>query len=137
MAVKTDKAIVSRKVLVVDDDSLIRELLSQALSSNGYEVVQAESGEEALRIIENEKIFVQLFDMQLPGINGVELCRKSREMNPVAVRFAMTAYVSVFNLIEAREAGFDDYFVKPYTVDVILNNVANAFEKVERWRRGK
>ncbi|MFH0882002.1 MAG: response regulator [bacterium] len=137
MAAKAEKTVVSRRVLVVDDDPMIRELLSQALSSNGYEVVQAESGEEALRIIENEKIFVQIFDMQLPGINGVDLCRKSCEMNPVAVRFAMTGYISVFNLLEAREAGFDDYFVKPFSVDSILKHIEDAFEKVERWRRGK
>lgn len=137
MTAGTDKSVVSRKVLVVDDDDMIREMLAEALSARGYEVVTAESGEEALEIMEKEQIHVQLFDMQLPGINGVELCRKSREMNPVAVRFAMTAYVSVFNLLEAREAGFDDYFVKPFTLDAILKHVECAFERVERWRRGK
>jgi len=127
----------SRKVLVVDDDPQLREVLVEALSDQGYEVAAAESGEQALEILAREKIHVQLIDLQLPGINGIDLCRKLSDMDPVAQRIAMTAYVSVFNLVESREAGFDDYFVKPFTVQLILDSVEVAFGKVERWMQGR
>jgi DNA-binding response OmpR family regulator len=127
----------SRTVLVVDDEPEIRELLEHALSEKGYEVVLAETGEEALEILSERKILMQLLDLQLPGITGMDVCRKSCEMNPVAIKYAMTGYVSVFHLVECREVGFDDYFVKPFSIDMILTRIEQAFEKLDRWRRGK
>lgn len=126
----------TRKILVVDDDPQILEVVEQALSSKGIEVVTAASGEEALELLDNS-LMVYLLDLQLPGMNGIELCRKIDELNPVGIKLAMTGYVSVFHLVECREAGFDDYFVKPFKVDFLLTCVEQALEKIARWRRGK
>jgi CheY-like chemotaxis protein len=126
-----------RTVLVVDDDPQMREVLETALGERDYEVVTAESAERALEILQDRKIMMHLLDLQLPGMNGIELCRRIREFNPVAIKYAMTGYVSVFHLVECREVGFDDYFVKPFKMELMIQRVGQAFEKLERWRRGK
>ncbi len=123
------------KILVVDDDKSIRDLLTKAFGEKGYTVKTAESGEAALEILKNGNFQLQFLDLQLPGMNGIELCRRIREDNPAAVLIAMTGYVSVFHLVECRDAGFDDYFVKPFNVQVLLKAAEDAFEKIERWRR--
>ncbi len=127
---------VKKRILVVDDESTMRDLLSTAFEDEGYEVVTAESAEDALEILKNENFQVQFLDLQLPGMNGLDLCREIRPNNPVAILFAMTGYASVFHLVDCREAGFDDYFVKPFDVKLLKQATAQAFEKIDRWRRG-
>lgn len=125
------------RLLVVDDDPQIIEVVEQALSGSGIEVLKAGSGEEALEVIKENKISVFLLDLQLPGMNGIELCRQINQENPVGIKLAMTGYVSVFHLVECREAGFDDYFVKPFKIEFLMDRLEMAFNKIERWKRGK
>lgn len=125
-----------RHILVVDDEPAMRDVMSSAFRDEGYDVTTAESGEEALAILQNEPIQVQFLDLQLPGMTGLELCEAIHERNPIAISFAMTGYVSVFHLIQCREAGFEDFFVKPFKVELLLKVADQAFEKLERWRRG-
>jgi len=74
-------------------------------------------------------------DLNLPGMNGVELCRKIRKDRPIAVIHAITGYASLFELTDCREAGFDDYFTKPADMEMLLTAAQNAFEKVDRWKK--
>jgi DNA-binding response OmpR family regulator len=124
-----------KNILVVDDEEMIRNLLKEAFSRAGYTVRTAESAEAALKTLAAEKIWVMLLDLKLPGMSGVELCRKIRNDYPLAILFAVTGYASLFELSECREAGFDDYFTKPVTLSLLLEAVNGAFERLERWKK--
>jgi DNA-binding response OmpR family regulator len=89
---------------------------------------------QALEIFNREAIYVVVLDLRLFGMNGIELCKKIRQSRPLAIVYAMTGWSALFEVEECREAGFDDYFVKPMNTDMILGAVADAFAKVERWR---
>ena len=122
-----------KKILVVDDEEVIRNMLQDFLSKNGYEVRLAESAETALDILKRESFMVMFLDLKLPGISGIELCRKIRKDNDVGIIYAFTGYTDLFGLIECRRAGFDDYFTKPVKLELILQAAQDAFAKLERW----
>jgi len=127
---------VKSKILVVDDEQPIRDSLEKAFTSSGHSVVCAGSAEEALGIVQEERPQVMFLDLKLPGEDGVELCRRIRKDNPVAVMYALTGYTSVFDLVDCRNAGFDDYFVKPVELQTLMRAVNDAFEKLDRWKSG-
>ena len=122
------------KILIVDDETAIVGLLKVAFTKAGYEVFSAESAEDALEILKNEKIFVMYLDLNLPGMNGIDLCRRIKEDIPMAVIFALTGYASLFKLADCREAGFDDYFKKPVNMKTLMKTAEDAFEKINRWK---
>ncbi|MBF0223914.1 MAG: response regulator [Desulfobacterales bacterium] len=124
-----------KRVLFVDDEESIREMLKKAFITNGYSVALAESAEEALDIMKNEKFPLMFLDLNLPGMDGIELCRIARKDNPVALIYAVTGYASLFELADCREAGFDDYFKKPVDLASLLKSAALAFEKIDRWKK--
>ena len=124
-----------RYILVVDDELAILTALEKVFSRAGYRAYLAETAEEALGILEKENINVMFLDLNLPGMNGVELCRKIRKDRPIAVIHAITGYASLFELTDCREAGFDDYFTKPVNMEMLLTAAHNAFEKVDRWKK--
>ena len=109
-----------RHILVVDDELAILTALEKVFSRAGYRSYLAETAEEALGILEKENINVMFLDLNLPGMNGVELCRKIRKDRPIAVIHAITGYASLFELTDCREAGFDDYFTKPADMEMLL-----------------
>jgi len=123
-----------RKILVVDDEEPIRNMLERAFIKNGYTVQSAESAEQALEILKQENIQVMFLDLKLPGMNGVDLCRQIRKDKPIALIYAITGYSSFFELADCREAGFDDYFTKPFELKVVLKAAEDAFEKIDRWK---
>ncbi|WP_457553541.1 response regulator [Desulfobacula sp.] len=123
------------KILVVDDEEAITTLLKQAFSRAGYDVSTAGSGKEALKVLEKDKIQVMFFDLNMPGMNGVELCKAVRKNMPMAMIFAVTGYASLFELADCREAGFDDYFKKPVNIKSLVETAQNAFEKITRWKK--
>ena len=124
-----------KKILFVEDDKDIRDILETAFLEEGYSVVSFETGEEALEILNKENIQVMFLDMKLPGMNGLELCKEIRKISPVACIYAVTGYSSLFELVDCREAGFDDYFVKPVKMELLLHAADEAFKRLERWKR--
>ena len=129
-------AAVERKILIVDDEEPIRELLTIAFKDAGYEPVCAASAEEALEMARNGNFQIYFLDLLLPKMNGVELCRRIRRAKPTAFIFAMTGYASLFDLVQCREAGFDDYFPKPFKIQLLVQTAREAFAKIDRWRKG-
>jgi two-component system cell cycle response regulator len=101
------------KVLVVDDELLIREVLSEHLSGQGYEVIQASSGEEAIDLARNTQFNAILLDMGMPGIDGMETCRrlKAEEITRHIPVIMMTGFS--YEKEAAVEAGADDFISKP------------------------
>ena len=122
-----------KKILIVDDEEVIRNMLQEFLSKNGYEVRLAESAEAALDILRRESFMVMFLDLKLPGISGMELCKKIRINNNIGIIYAFTGYTDLFGLIDCRRAGFDDYFMKPVKLELILQAAQDAFTKLERW----
>lgn len=105
----------TNKVMLVDDDESIRDLYNRILTKNGCIVIEAESGEEALRISEHEQPSAILMDIHMPGINGIETCRKLRktEKHKATPILFLTANDDTAILKEAFSAGGDDFIQKP------------------------
>jgi CheY-like chemotaxis protein len=121
------------KILIVDDEPAIRKLFELVFTKQGYAVGAAESAEEALQLMENDSFPVMFFDLNLPGMNGIDLCRHVKKDNPRAIVYAITGYTSMFELTDCREVGFDDYFTKPANVSDLIKAAADGFAKNERW----
>ncbi len=126
---------VENRILVVDDEQQIRELYTQFFSGAGYQVQTAASAEEAIEIMHKTPYWVMFLDLKLPGMSGVELCRRIRQEYPMAIAYAVTGYASLFELSDCRAAGFEDYFTKPARLGDLLKAAEIAFARIARWRR--
>ena len=123
------------KILVVDDEAAIRDSFEKAFTAKGFFVRCAETAEEALEILKVENIQVMFLDLNLPEMSGVELCKRIRKDKPVSMIHAVTGYTSLFELVDCREAGFDDYFTKPVELKSLFKAADDAFEKLNRWKQ--
>lgn len=122
------------RILIVEDDKAIRSLYKNAFEQQGYIVLTAEDGEAALEILPNVNVQVMFLDLGLPGMDGVELCRQIRSTHPIAIISAVTGYASLFELADCREAGFDDYFIKPVNLPTLFKAAEDAFDRLMRWK---
>lgn len=124
-----------KRIFVVDDEKQIREMYSQAFTRAGYGVTTAESAEEALEKFKKEPCWILFLDLNLPGMNGVDLCREIKKQYPMAIPYAVTGYASLFELSDCRDAGFEDYFTKPASLSDLLEAAEHAFKKLARWKK--
>ena len=124
-----------RKILVVDDEREILVGFELAFRNADYIVHCAESAEEALEVVNRENSQVMFLDLKLPKMDGVELCKRFRKDRPLAVIYAVTGYPSLFELAHCREAGFDDYFIKPIDLEVLWKATEDAFVRIKRWKK--
>lgn len=125
-----------KKILVVDDDAAIINLLTQAFSRAGYTVRSAQNAEDALELLKHEEINVMFFDLNMPGMDGVKLCKEVKKDMPMSHIYALTGYASLFELADCRDAGFEDYFKKPANLKTLIKTADYSFEKLERWKKG-
>ena len=102
------------KILVLEDESSIRSFILVNLKKNGFETVEAASGEEALEKLDRS-VDLALMDVMLPGISGFEVCKRAREQYPSLGIIMLTAKGQEENRIEGLELGADDYIVKPFS----------------------
>jgi two-component system, OmpR family, KDP operon response regulator KdpE len=108
------------KVLVVDNDAAMRRTLRTALSAQGYSVAEARSGEEALEEIEQQLASLVLLDIEMPGMGGLEACRRIRALTPHTGIVMVTVCDAEEDKIGALEAGADDYITKPFSIRELL-----------------
>jgi two-component system, response regulator, stage 0 sporulation protein F len=106
-----------KKVLIVDDQYGIRILLQEVLSKEGYTIFQAQNGQVALEIIANEKPDLVLLDMKIPGMDGLEILRRIRMIEPETKVIMMTAYGELDLIKEATALGAITHFTKPFDID--------------------
>ena len=99
-----------KRILVVDDEESIRLVLSQVLSDDGFKVIEAESGEAALELFQKQPFDLVISDIVMPGINGIELLAKIKELNSDAQVIIMTSYASLDTAVSALRSGAYDYF---------------------------
>ena len=121
-----------KKILVVDDEDTIRELLEKAFCKAGYCVRLATCAKEALEILGKEYIPVIFIDLSLEIANGFELCGYIRKNSPSAFIYALTGYAALFSPHEIRGVGFDDYFSKPISIKALYKVVEDSFKKIQR-----
>ncbi|MGQ9888692.1 MAG: response regulator transcription factor [Aggregatilineales bacterium] len=122
-------------VLVVDDEGAIRYSVSKTLQRVGYNVSEAASGEEALEIMKKQYFDVVLTDIRMPGLTGVELLRRIKEVAPDAIVILMTGYASLGTAVEALRLGAHDYLIKPSSSQDIRQSVARGVERSRNLKR--
>jgi len=106
----------AEKILVVDDEWELRNLLAEFLTGEGYDVIQASNGEEALELAEKEEPQVILLDVKMPGIDGIEVCRRLKEEDKT--RFIPIIMVTALEDrdVDAFVEGADDFVTKPFSL---------------------
>jgi len=117
-----------RKILVVDDEYLIRWTLQKNLEKAGYGVVSAETGEEALRKIGEEAPALVLLDFKLPGMDGFEVLERALKIDQNITPIMITASEDVDSVVRAMKLGAFDYITKPFDFAKVLLSVEKAFE---------
>lgn len=122
-----------KRVLVIDDTKNIRNLLSTCLEIRGYTVITADNGVEALRIVKNKDIDINLIflDIRMPGISGTEILKSIKEERENCPVIIMTAFATVKNAIECTKLGALVYLQKPFSTDRINSVIAEIEGKIE------
>ncbi len=117
------------RVLVVEDEALMRSIITDLMRGEGYEVVEAPSGEVAWQIFEKEKIDLAILDLNLSGgSSGLDVLKKMRDVDSEVMAIIVTAYASVESAVQALQQGAYDYITKPFANDHLKNQVRHALE---------
>ena len=117
------------RILVVDDERSMRELLAIVLGREGYEVVAAENGRQALDELERRPVDLLISDIHMPDMTGLDVLRTAKGMNPDLAGIMVTAFASTETAIEALRMGAYDYIHKPFNVDELKIVVTGALER--------
>lgn len=120
---------VKKKLLIVDDQFGIRVLLSEVFEEDGYIIFQASNGVQALKILQEENPDLVLLDMKIPGMDGLEILRKMREMKMETNVIMMTAYGELEMINEAKRLGALTHFAKPFDIDRVREEVRTYMNK--------
>jgi DNA-binding response OmpR family regulator len=111
---------VGKRILVVDDEPQIRRIMRAVLATKGYQVIEAENGEEALKLIRTEKYELMLLDINMSGISGIEVCREVRRSSDIPIVIMSAGEESRAKVLDA---GANDYLKKPFGVSQIFQCV--------------
>lgn len=115
-------------VLIVDDEEIIRTTLEEFLRGEGFSARSAASAEEALRLVGGQDFELAICDVQLPGMDGIDLLGRMLKINPQMLVLMITAYATVEDAVEAFKAGAHDYLMKPIIFDDVLNKIRRLLE---------
>jgi len=118
----------SANILVVDDEPQIRRVMRTTLTSQGYTIKEARSGEEALELIGSERPDLVLLDVNMPGMGGLAACREIRERSDVPI-IILTVRNAEKDKVQALDAGADDYVVKPFGIQELLARIRAALRR--------
>jgi DNA-binding NtrC family response regulator len=122
------------KLLIVDDEDIVRESLFDWLSPIGYNVLTAKCGEDALRIIKLKKVKIMITDLVMPGMNGIELMKQARIIDPTISTVIITAHGTIQTAIAAIKEGAYDYIEKPFCpekVELLIRNLVEHHNLLE------
>ncbi|MFZ3493671.1 response regulator [Streptomyces sp. 5.8] len=124
------------RVLLIEDDPSIREGVGLGLRRRGHDVSAAETGEAGLELMASFRPELVLLDLMLPGINGVQVCRRIRETSQVPI-IMLTARGDDFDIVVGLEAGADDYIVKPARTEVIEARIKAVLRRLSEPAGGR
>jgi len=130
-----DTMVDTAHVLVVDDEGAIRYSVSKTLQRIGYQVDEAASGEEALEMIARHEYEVILTDIRMPGLSGVDLLKRIKDISPDGIVILMTGYASLGTAVESLRLGAHDYLIKPSSSQDIRQSVARGVERARNLKR--
>ncbi|MFY9729302.1 MAG: response regulator, partial [Candidatus Acidiferrales bacterium] len=119
----------SPTILIVDDEPQIRRVMRTTLSSQGYSVIEAKSGEEALEKLRAERADLILLDVNMPGMSGLDTCRAIRRTSDVPI-IMLTVRNTEKDKVQALDAGADDYVVKPFGAEELMARIRAALRRV-------
>jgi len=117
-----------KRILVVDDDDDLRMIIRESLESDRYEVIEAENGNIALQLMETESFDLMITDLMMPGIKGIELLNRVKQINPEIGALLMSAYGTVETAVQAMQKGAFDFITKPFSISHIESRVNRFFE---------
>lgn len=123
------KARAGFRVLVVDDEFVVRDSIKEWLTVEGYEVEMAESGFEAVEKLAHHPYALMLVDIKMPGMDGVEVLKRAKEMIPDIPVVMMTAYATVETAVEAMKVGARDYLMKPFDPEAMAALVDRIYQE--------
>ena len=118
----------SARILVVDDEESIRDLLRLVLTEEGYWVITASGGEEAIEHLEAQRFDLVITDLVMPKVNGVVVLRAAKRIDPNYPVMVITGYPSVETVTKLVRLGAGDYLTKPFNIDVVRVTVAKLLE---------
>lgn len=120
----------STKILIVEDEERIRQFLQRGLSFEGYRIESAADGQTGLDLFRENPPDLVLLDLMLPGIDGIEVCRRIRETSDIPI-LMLTAKESVEDRVTGLDAGADDYLVKPFAFDELMARVRALLRRTQ------
>jgi DNA-binding response OmpR family regulator len=128
-----------KRILIVDDDTDVRESLTNILSKNGFSVEQAESGTTAIKLVTSSNYDLALLDFIMPDMDGIETLVALKKIRPTMKFIMITAFATIDNAVAAIKKGANDYIAKPFQVDnltLVINRVLEEAKFEEEIRLG-
>ena len=122
----------SKKILIVDDDKEIRKVIGIYLENEGYEILKAEDGAQALKLIAENEIALVILDIMMPGMDGTEVCMKIREDSIMPIIF-LSAKSEDLDKIQGLASGADDYITKPFSAMELIARVKSQIRRYTRY----
>jgi DNA-binding NtrC family response regulator len=122
---------INKPILIVDDELIVRQSIREWLKDAGYQVATAESGEEALQMLETQDFSVMVLDVRLPGKTGIQILKEIKTLKPQIKSIVITAYPSAELAVEAMKLGAVDYLIKPVAPDHLEKLIRETLLKCE------
>ena len=132
----TQMTTLSKRILFVDDEELLRDTIKDMLMMLGYDVELAKNAEEALEIARKEYFPLIITDLMMPEIDGTQLCKQIRKINETAVIYAFSGFLTEIDSDQLKDVGFDGHLCKPVKIEVLKHAIEGAFEKIHQ-RQGR
>ena len=120
-----------KKLLIVDDDKECLKTLKKILIKMEYAAEVAAGSKEALKILEKEKFPLIITDLDMPDLDGVELCKQIKGIDPKSIVYALSGYITEYDAENLEKSGFDGYLSKPAKIEVLKQAIEGAFDKIE------
>ena len=125
---ETQELKVRGKILIVDDEAVVRDSLGKWFATEGYQTATVASGREALEAMQKKQWDVALIDIKMPGMDGMELQNRLHKIDPDLILIIMTGYASVETAVQALKRGAYDYITKPFDPDELVHLISKALE---------
>ncbi len=117
-------------ILVVEDESKMREFISLYLRNAGYKVIEADTGEAAIEKFEANKVELIVLDIMMPKLDGFQVCKRIREKSKVPI-IILTAIEEEMDQVKGYELGADDYVTKPFKIKILIAKVKRLIERIK------
>ncbi|MBW2363705.1 MAG: response regulator, partial [Deltaproteobacteria bacterium] len=119
------------RIMIVDDELIVRDSLKEWLEDEGFSVDMAGSGQEALTLLSKQSYHIMLTDIKMPGMDGMEVLKNAKKDFPDLCIVMMTAYATVETAVEAMKVGALDYLLKPFDPEVFTSKILQIYEALE------